>query len=395
MYVLVFFVGALLTFSFVFAVYLSYFFLVLKNRGLTAKFQNELSLAQSSNNPLPPVSIIVNAFNESGVIARKLGNISELNYPLDKLEVLVIDDASTDGTGDIAKNAMVDFNLSGRVVENQARLGLNRSLNVALAQAKHSIVCITDSDVMLEKESLRRSVNVLMNVENAGGVTGNVRPLFEGNGVAQLNESAYRGFYHKAMLGEASIHSAFPGNGPLIVYDKSLVPSPIPVDYGSTDGNVAMNIVKSGHRFVYIPNAVILEPVPENIGQQRLQKVRRAQRLIQVFLHNTDVFLNKKYGKFGQIVFPLKFLMVVVCPLLMLLGLSLFVVSFVFSSNFLFQGFSVGGVIVVSCVALVWTDFAKMFSSFVFHQIYLLIGLVFSVRKSKFWKVIDRKKFEK
>ncbi len=392
---LVFFVGALFTFSFVVAVYASYFFLVLKNRNLTTKFQDELSIAQSSSNVLPPVSIIVNAFNEAKIIGRKLSNITNLNYPLDKLEVLVIDDASVDGTGDIAKKALVDLNLSGRVVENPTRLGLNRSLNVAIAQAKNNFVCITDSDVMLEKDALRHSVNVLMSMENAGGVTGNVRPLYEGNGVAQLNESAYRGFYHKAMLGEASIHSAFPGNGPLIVYDKSLVPSEIPVDYGSTDGNVAMNVIKSGHRFVYIPNAIILEPVPENIGQQRLQKVRRAQRLIQVFLHNTDVFLNKKYGKFGQIVFPLKFLMVAVCPLLMLIGLSLFVVSFVFSANFWYQGFSVGGVIFVSSVALVWTDFAKMFSSFVFHQIYLLIGLVFSARKSKYWKIIDRKKIVK
>jgi len=61
--VLVFFVGALLTLSFVVAVYASYFFLVLKNRGLTTKFQNELSIAQGSSNALPPVSIIVNAFN--------------------------------------------------------------------------------------------------------------------------------------------------------------------------------------------------------------------------------------------------------------------------------------------------------------------------------------------
>jgi len=94
-----------------------------------------------------------------------------------------------------------------------------------------------------------------------------------------------------------------------------------------------MNIIKSGYRFIYIPDAVIVEPVPENIGQQRLQKVRRAKRLIQVFLHNSDVFLNKKYGKFGRIIFPLKFLMVAVCPLLMAIGLIFFALSVVFSTN--------------------------------------------------------------
>ena len=110
------------------------------------------------------------------------------------------------------------------------------------------------------------------------------------------------------MLGESSLHSAFPGNGPLIVFDKSKVNSPIPEYHGSTDGNIAMNIIKSGVRFVYVSNAVIFEPVPENLGQQRLQKVRRAQRLIQVFLHKKGVFFNKKYGKFGRVIFPLKVL---------------------------------------------------------------------------------------
>ncbi len=258
-----FVIGGLITLSFVVAVYMAYFFLVLKNTNSTKKLQNELSIAQDSSLDLVPVSIIVNTFNEAKVIGRKLNNISKLNYPQNKIEVLVIDDASSDGTADLAKDAMRESNLSGRVIENPKRIGLNRSLNIAMAEAKNNFVCITDSDVMLEKESLRRSVNVLMNMENVGGVTGKIDPVYEGDGVAQLNESAYRGFYDKSMLGEASIHSAFPGNGPLIVFDKSVVPSTIPVDYGSTDGNVAMNIIKSGHRFVYIPNAVILEPVPK------------------------------------------------------------------------------------------------------------------------------------
>jgi len=175
--VLVFAIGAFITLFFVAAVYVLYFSLILKNRNLTAKFQNELSVAQESNSVLAPVSIIVNAFNEAEIIGRKLDNISNLDYPLDKIEVLVLDDASIDGTGDIAKNAMKDLNLSGRVIENPTRLGLNRSLNIAITQAKNNFVCITDSDVILEKEALRRSMNVLMTLKNAGGVTGNVQPF--------------------------------------------------------------------------------------------------------------------------------------------------------------------------------------------------------------------------
>ena len=318
-------------------VYAAYFFLVLNNQKGIESFNTKLSELQKRDVDLKPVSIIVNTFNEARVIERKLVNISKLNYPLDKLEVLVIDDDSSDGTYAIAEKTLADLGLSGRVIRNSKRIGLNRSLNTAMNQASYNYICVTDSDVMLDSFALRNSVSVLMGFEQVGGVTGKIEPIFHGAGLAQSNESAYRNFYDNSMLGEAALHSAFPGNGPLIVFDKSLVPTTIPVDYGSTDGNIAMNIINSGHRFVYVPNSLIFEPVPENMGQQRLQKVRRAQRLIQVFIHNRKIFLNGDFGKFGRIVFPLKFSMIVLCPLLLVFGFGLFMFGLALSSNFFFQ----------------------------------------------------------
>jgi biofilm PGA synthesis N-glycosyltransferase PgaC len=393
LFALEFAIVGLVVIAFPVAVYLTYFFVVLRRRDESARFQSALSDIQISSAELAPVSVIVNTFNEAKIIARKLTNISKLNYPLSRLEVIVIDDDSVDGTADIAEAKMSELKLSGKVLRNEKRIGLNRSLNVAMTEAKNDVVCVTDSDVMLEKNALRNSVSVLTHFEGVGGVTGKVQPVFEGDGLAQSSESAYRNFYDNSMLGEASLHSAFPGNGPLIVFNKALVPPTIPVDYGSTDGNIAMNVIKSGARFVYVSNAVIFEPIAENFSQQRLQKVRRAQRLIQVFLHNRDVFLNKKYGKFGRIVFPLKFLMLSICPFLMFFGLGLLTASIVLSSNLLFELLFVIGVLFVIDISFFWKRFGRFFSSFVFHEIYLVAGLFTSLRKSVYWKTIERKKF--
>ena len=371
--------------------YSLYFFSVLRNRKSTANFEQELLSCQQSNSSLEPVSIIVSTFNEAKVIGRKLENIAELDYPLEKLEVLVLDDASTDGTGDIAEKKMKEQKILGRVIKNSNRIGLNRSLNLAMEEAANSLVCITDSDVILEKNALKNAVAVLKGFEGAGGVTGKLQPTFEGEGVAQTTESEYREFYDKSMLGESSLHSAFPGNGTLIVFDKSKVPFSIPEDYGSTDGNIAINVIKSGLRFIYVPNAVIFEPVPENVGQQRLQKVRRAKRLIQVFHHNMDILLNKKYGNFGRIIFPLKLLMFSICPILMFSGLFLVAVSVLLSQNLALYGFSLIVIFSVIMVSLLSRKLGAMVSSFVFHQVYLIVGLISSVRKSVYWKTIDRK----
>jgi biofilm PGA synthesis N-glycosyltransferase PgaC len=377
--------------STVVAVYALYFAIVLRNRKSIADLHESYTKLQKSASNMKAVSVIISTYNEAEVIARKLKNISELDYPIEKLEILVVDDASTDGTGEIAKRTLREKKLNGRVIRNSSRIGLNRSLNIAMAEAKNNLVCITDSDVLLKESALRNSVSVLTQFKDVGGVTGRIQPIFKENGLAQTMENSYRGFYHKSMLAESSIHSAFPGNGPLIVFDKSKVPYSIPVDYGSTDGNIAINIIKSGLRYVYVPNVVVFEPAPETLSQHRLQKVRRAKRLVQVFLHNADILMNKKYDGFGRIVFPLKFLMVTLCPFLMVFGLSFILAYILLAQSVLLYSFSIIAFASFLAGALIFRQTGSMISSFVFHQIYLIIGLATSFRKSIFWKTIRRK----
>ena len=171
-------VGGFIAIGFSAVIYLLYFVLVLRSRELTS-YQQTLSSVQGSSAKLEPVSVIVNTFNEAKVIERKLTNISELNYDLSKLEVIVIDDASVDGTSEKAEGKMNELNLPGRIIRNSTRIGLNRSLNLAMAEAKYDLICVTDSDVMLEKNALRNAVNVLTNFDDINGVTGKVQPVFE------------------------------------------------------------------------------------------------------------------------------------------------------------------------------------------------------------------------
>lgn len=372
-----------------FVIYGLYFRWIFKNKAIS-KFQEGIFSLQKSEEKFEDVSVIISTYNEAEVIERKLNNISELNYPKEKIEILVLDDASTDKTAELAKRKIAEKKLFGRVIRNQNRLGLNRSLNLAMEETKHDLVCITDSDVMLEKNALKNAICVLRGFKGAGGVTGKIQPVFKGKGVAQTNESIYRGFYDKMMLAESTIHSAFPGNGPLVVFDKTKVKSAIPVEYGSSDGNLAINVIKSGLRFIYVPNAIVFEPVPENLGQQRLQKVRRAQRLIQVFFHNREIFLNKKFGGFGTRIFPLKFLIVGLCPLIGLLGLILITSSILISQSFILYEISLISIALMALLLLLNKEIRNTLSSFIFHQIYLLAGLVLSLRKSIYWRTIDR-----
>jgi cellulose synthase/poly-beta-1,6-N-acetylglucosamine synthase-like glycosyltransferase len=371
--------------------YFLYFVLVYRRSGEVARYTNKILDLQKSGNDLPRLSIVVPTYNEAKVVRRKLENISGLDYPITESEVLVIDDCSSDTTCEIAEKALAEFNLSGKVLRKPRRSGVNESLNIAIREASNDLVCITDADVTLEKEALKNSVAVLNSFEGAAGVTGKIEPVFEKDGMAPKSESSYRNYYHQCMLAESCLHSAFPGNGPLIILNKSLIHSQIPAHYGSTDANIAMNIIRSGNRLLYVPNAVVYEPVPETVGQQRLQKVRRAKRLIQVFMRNIDVFLREKYGKFGSLIFPLKFSMHVVCPFLTFLSIFSILLSAVLSGSWLFEA-ALALILVCVCGALAISHRIRdFFFSFLFHQAYLLLGLVSSFRESSIWKVIERK----
>jgi biofilm PGA synthesis N-glycosyltransferase PgaC len=384
-------VSAFAAFLFVMGVYVFYLFSIFWRGVRKKEYLDKIESIEKLSIELPPVSVIVNTFNEARVIRRKIEDVSHWSYPTDKVEVLVVDDCSTDGTASIAQKAFADFKVMGKVLKTSRRIGLNESLNFAFANASNCVVCVTDSDVVLDQDALRKAVLVLECFEGVGGVTGKVMPVTSVANVASSSEGNYRSFYDTSMLSESSYHSAFPGNGPLIVFNESIVTPFIPTTYGSTDANIAMNVVKCGRRFLYNPNALIYEPVPETVSQQKLQKVRRAKRLIQVFLHNSDVFGNKRYGKFGTVLFPIKFLVHVVCPLLLLLSAILFSLSIVFSDFFVFQAVSVIFILASLLVLLLFKRIRKFVVSFVLHQAYLVIGLFSAFRKSVFWKTIDRK----
>ncbi|MEA2448621.1 MAG: hypothetical protein QOG63_553, partial [Thermoleophilaceae bacterium] len=117
-------------------------------------------LARKKNRPLPPcpraplpsVSLIIAAYNEASVIARKIANARALDYPADRLEVIVSVNASTDGTADAARAAGAD------VVIDRPEQGKVRAQDAAVERAKGEILFFSDANSTLAPDSLRRLI---------------------------------------------------------------------------------------------------------------------------------------------------------------------------------------------------------------------------------------------
>jgi len=102
----------------------------------------------------PKVTIIVPTYNEAKLIEKKLDNIYEQEYPRDKLEVIVIDSASTDGTPEKVKQwASKHPDLNLKLIQEPERRGKAHALNMALRHATGDVVIITDVDAWLASKN--------------------------------------------------------------------------------------------------------------------------------------------------------------------------------------------------------------------------------------------------
>src|SRR3954471_8713549 len=117
----------------------------------------------------PSVSVIVAAYDEEDVIARKVENVLALDYPRERLELIVASDGSGDATGERAKAAGADL------VLDLPRGGKVRAQDQAVERAGGEIVVFSDANALLEPDALRRLVARFEDDPGLGYLCGQVR----------------------------------------------------------------------------------------------------------------------------------------------------------------------------------------------------------------------------
>lgn len=383
-------VVAVVTYAVVLGVYILYFTFVLRNHKIKEYVQliDQTIAKPLAFEDLPHVTAIIPAFNEGTVISRKLQNLAELEYPMGKVEILLIDDFSTDGTCDIAEYTFKNLGLRGKIVRNVQRMGANASYNNGVLNASSNLILRTDADVMIKPDALRKAVQVISHIENIGGVTGTMVPVIDSSSVATTVEKSYRRLFDLMSTAESALHSTFTGGGGFALIKRSVF-SAIPVDRGSTDANISLSVIRKGHRYIYVPETFSMEPISTEIKDQARQKMRRASRLIQSTIMNKDVLFDKKYREFGTMIFPLRFVMFVVCPLLTFVGIFA-TVLFILSYSVVLAGL-LG---VVACLLFFAGTKIKvgLLNSVVglgVQQFYLLLGLLLAGKRMKTWNSVN------
>ncbi len=216
----------------------------------------------------PPVSVIIAAYNEAAGIAARVENLLGLDYPPERLEVVIASDGSTDGTDAIVRR------YEGPRVKLLAlpRQGKAPTLEAAVAASGGEILVFSDANSMFAPDAIRALVRPLADPE-VGGVAGNQRykDARQATGAA-AGESGYWRFDRWLKRSQSQGGSAISATGAIYAIRRGLFQG-VPV--GVTDDfAVSTRVIAQGYRLVFAPDAVAFEPVASTSGIEFGRKVR-------------------------------------------------------------------------------------------------------------------------
>ncbi|GAA0297164.1 glycosyltransferase [Halarchaeum salinum] len=255
----------------------------------------------------PTVSIVLPTYNEERIVEKKLDDLLELDYPMEKVELVVVD-SSDDATRDIIRDYFADLDAPDlTLIEEDERRGLAPALNEAYEAAENEMVVKTDCDSYLPDDVLREAAANLADPAVAA-VTGRNVEVLGGSGV----EEGYRGIQAYIQTLEAHLDSTFIFHGPFSAFENDAL---VPIDPSSLadDTELALRIRRtSGKRVIFDPAVQYKEASHSGFVKRRTQKDRRGMGLIRLLVQHRDAL--GRYGKYGRVVLPFNWWFMIVSP---------------------------------------------------------------------------------
>jgi len=240
----------------------------------------------------PSVTLIVSAFNEEGVIAEKIENCLALDYPPERLEVIVVSDASEDRTDEVVGG----YASRGVALLRMAqRSGKTLGLNAALERARGEVIVFSDANAIYGRDVIRKLVRNFADprVGAAIGQSTYVPPEVE----SERSEGLYWRYESAIKKLESDVGSVVGGDGAIYAVRRPLY-VPMRADALSDFVN-PLQIVRSGHRCIYEPEARSYERAADNFEKEFRRKVRIVNRAWRALFGMSGLLNPLRYGFFA------------------------------------------------------------------------------------------------
>src|SRR3989338_6421240 len=252
---------------------------------------------------LPLLSVIIAAYNEEKTISKTIESVLGLDYPRNKLEVIVVDDGSRDGTYSIARG------FRGVKVIRNKHLGVGKSsaVNAGLRIARGKFFGVVDADSTVTKNSLKIVLSYFSS-DKVGGVISAIKISNRGRFYAGLQklEYAFTVLARELMSRLGTLHFS---HGVLSVFRTGLIK-----DLGYFDENnltedleIAMRLKANNYDLVMAHDSFTYTNVPSTFRQLWNQRVRWYRGMMANLKKYHYVLFNPRYGFYGLFQIPLNF----------------------------------------------------------------------------------------
>ncbi|MFQ5750685.1 MAG: glycosyltransferase family 2 protein [bacterium] len=316
---------------------------------------------------LPQVSLLIPAYNEETEIEQKLQNSLFLNYPADKLRIVVASDGSRDGTNEIVTRYL---NKGIELYPYQQRRGKISAINDTMKMIDSDIVVFSDANAIYHPDAITKLVRNF-NDPTVGAVSGDAQFVNDKTSIRQAVKLYYK-YERFLQKKETELNSLVGADGAIFAIRRQLF-EPVPSDIILDDFVIPMRIAKKGLRVVYEEDAKAFEAAPSGLREEFNRKIRLIAGAVQAF--------KLKLGRPGFREVPLSFSYIshkVIRWLVPVLGIVLY-----FSNLFLIESLLYSTLFFAQTVILVLALVGSRYSStvfavpfyLVFNNLAMLIGL--------------------
>ncbi len=220
----------------------------------------------------PNVSVIVAAYNEEHIIAKKIENLLGQDYPLEKLEIIVVSDASTDGTNGLVKQ----YEEKGvKLLALQERTGVSEAFHHGVMASSGDILMFTDATGMFSRNSLKKLMRWFRDPK-VGGVCGRDSYKNEANSSTGKGWSLYIDYENWLRNLEGRLFSPIVVTGSIHAIRRPFHRR-VPSQY-TNDLVTPLTVLKEGYEVRFEPEAVITDKPESQAKRDMKQRVRVAAR---------------------------------------------------------------------------------------------------------------------
>jgi cellulose synthase/poly-beta-1,6-N-acetylglucosamine synthase-like glycosyltransferase len=271
-----------------------------------------------SDSTLPFVSVLIPVYNEESTIKQRIENILKSDYPKCKLEIIVVDSGSNDGTRSVIETS---FHKRVTLVTEEERKGKAHAINLGLDICKGEIIILTDATTLYDEKTILHLVTPFKD-KTVGGVSTLYKIPNSDESHSSDSEQAFWSHKDSIRILESKVHSTSWLSGEACAFRNEII-SRVSEDTLADDSNIALQVISKGYRSVVNQKSFFAERSPTQFSDYIKIKSRRTLGGLIETLRFKSLLFNRKYGSFGMLIFPYRFFTYIISPILSCLLLVL------------------------------------------------------------------------